>query len=331
MGASPWILGPRADSALLLGGLGLSAALAAAGHFGGAAALAWVFLLFQAGFNLPHYFQTYTLTYFDREARRTHGRRLLALALISICVPLAALAAPSPLPLRLLTTVTLVWGFWHVVQQSWGFTALYLRRAGAADASGRFWARSALLSGCAWPLAWRLAHGTLGYSAGGLSQTSLLPPLPEPAAQATAALWAIASLGFGAWIGSRLRRRLPWSPLAAAMVLLTVVQFCVGFVLIDDFVLTLVFLTAWHALQYLALVYVVQRRRETPWGQLANREEVGYFAVAVVFALLVTGAAESMRRPWGDAVYLPLLMAHYLNDGWLWKRSKNAAVAAWLS
>ncbi|MHB8416448.1 MAG: hypothetical protein ACYDCL_00120 [Myxococcales bacterium] len=329
MDGSPWILGRRADSALLLGGLALSAVFAVAGRFGGAAALGWLFLLFQAGFNLPHYFQTYTLTYLDPGARAKHRGKLLALAALSLGLPLAALAAPSPLPLRALTTLTLLWGFWHIVQQSWGLTALYLRRGGAGD-RGRSWARAALTAGCLWPLLFRLAHGTLGYAAGGLSQASLLPRLPAPAAEAAALLGALSALGYCGWILGRLRQRLPWSPLAAVMVGLTCVQFYVGFVLIDDFVLSLVFLTAWHALQYLALVFSVQRRREGRWTALAVNEEVVYFSLAVAFAFLATGAAETLPRPWGDAIYLPLLLAHYLNDGWLWRRQTNPELPRWL-
>ena len=336
MRSSPWILGPRADASFILGGVAISAAMALAGALGGARTIGWLFLLFQAGFNLPHYFQTLTLTYLDPEMRRRERRRLALLAAISLLLPLGALLAPSPTPLRLLTTVTLVWGFWHILQQSWGLAAIYLRRGASEALWGRRWARGALTLGCLWPLAWRISRGTLGYATGGLAQQSLLPQLPIAVAQAGAAAALCACVGYAGWLAMRLLRRQPAAPLAALLVGLTVVQFWIGMIFIDDFVLAIVFLTSWHALQYLALVYQVQRGRSASaepswWARLASTEEVWYFAAAVGFALVAAGVADSLPRPWGDSVYLPLLMAHYLNDGWLWKRKENPDVAGWLA
>jgi hypothetical protein len=325
--SSPWILGPRADASFILGGVGLSAAMALVGAVGGAGAIAWLFLLFQAGFNLPHYFQTFTLTYLDPETRRRQRRRLAMLGALALLLPLGALLAPSPTPLRLLTTVTLLWGFWHILQQSWGLTAIYLRRGGVGwlgrdGAWGRRWARAALTLGCLWPLAWRISRGTLGYATGGFAQPSLLPHLPLALAQAGAAVAICAFGGYAVWTAVRLLKRQPVAPLAALLVALTAAQF--------------VFLTTWHAAQYLALVFWVQRGRSrgaapSRWSSLAANEEVWYFAVAVGFALLAAGVADSMPRPWGDAIYLPLLLAHYLNDGWLWKRKENPDVVGWLA
>jgi hypothetical protein len=333
--ASPWILGPRADATFVLGGVVISGAMALAGILGGARTIGWLFLLFQAGFNLPHYFQTFTLTYLDAEMRHRERRRLAILGAASLLLPLGALLAPSATPLRLLTTFTLLWGFWHILQQSWGLTAIYLRRAGTDSPWGRRWARAALTLGCLWPLAWRISRGTLGYAKGGLAQQSLLPPLPIAWANAGAALALCASVGYAGWIGTRLLKRQPAAPLAALLVALTAVQFWVGLVFLDDFVLAIVFLTTWHAVQYLALVFQVQRARglgaeARVWSRLASSEEVWYFAVAVGFALLAAGLADSLPRPWGDAVYLPLLLAHYLNDGWLWKRKQNPDLGSWL-
>ncbi len=127
---SPWILGPGADASFILGGVAVSAAMALVGALGGARAIGWLFLLFQAGFNLPHYFQTLTLTYLDPEVRQRERRRLAVLGAASLLLPTGALLAPSPTPLRLLTTLTLLWGFWHILQQSWGLAAIYLRRGG---------------------------------------------------------------------------------------------------------------------------------------------------------------------------------------------------------
>jgi hypothetical protein len=273
-------------------------------------------LLFQVGLNLPHYFQTYTLTYFDPEVREHQAPRLWGALTVAITVPVAACLL-GPAVLHATLVVITLWGLWHITQQSRGLVGLYVRR-GAGSAQLRQRLLMALFAGSVAAVAWRIAHHGLS-----LSGESLPLALPVALALGGTALGA-----FALALTELNAARLP----AFGLTALHVAIFALA-VTVVDLNLVLVIATSWHALQYLALTYRVQLGKDDQrlFARLAQQETVLFFAVAVVFAIAAAGLGAALPKPWGQAIYLPLLLLHYLNDAWLWRPDRNPAVKEWLA
>ena len=306
---------------VLLGGALLPVGMWLGYRWVGPAAIAPLILIFQVGLNLPHYFQTYTLTYLDPAMRKREAARLWAAAAVAVTLPVAAILLG---PLALKTTLTLLtfWGFYHITQQTRGLVGLYLRRgrprAGSNDPRLRGRLLIGLFTGTGASLAMRAV--TFGPA---LNGQPFDPALPVAA--------VLAALSVGAFVSALPHVRWPTLP-ALLLAILNVGVFALA-VTVPDLNLVLVIATSWHAAQYLGLVHQAQRNREgNDWfASLARRELVGFFAIAIGFAAVMAGLGGALPKPWGQAVYLPLLLLHYLNDAWLWSPLRNPEAKAWLA
>jgi hypothetical protein len=302
--------------AVLLGGSLLPVGLWGLYHWGGASTGS-LLLAFQVGLNLPHYFQTYALTYFDPEVRRREAWRLGAALAAALAFPLGAILA-GPRALQITLAFIAFWAFLHITQQTRGLAGLYLRRGG--DTGGEL--RRPLLAflglSTAAVVAWRVTRFGLTLSG---------QPLPS-ANLAWAALSLASVLALGLSLMKLTRARLPALTLAVLHTGAMALSMSVA-----DLSLALALATSWHALQYLGLTFAVQRRRSEAllWPRLARHEAAGFFFVAMLFGLAAAGLGAALPRPWGQAIYLPLLMMHYLNDAWLWRPDRNPDARVWLS
>src|SRR5437588_2550022 len=95
-----WIVSPAYDTAFFTGSLLVPALLWAGFQLGFLTGVA-VFAIFQLLFNLPHNFQTWTLTVLDEKDRARNGRRY-AIALVAVLAIFVA-------PMLLSPTVVFPW------------------------------------------------------------------------------------------------------------------------------------------------------------------------------------------------------------------------------
>jgi hypothetical protein len=300
---------------VLLGGALLPLGLWGLHHWG-VASTASLLLAFQVGLNFPHYFQTYSLTYLNPAVRRREGLRLGATAAVAFAVPVGAILW-GPTALKWTLALISLWAFWHITQQTRGLAGLYLRRAGATDPAFRRPLLAFLFLSTAAVVAGRIAgHGWT------LSRDPL--PILKPV---TLALAAAATGALGLTLLQLRRKRLPALLITGLHTGALALSMSV-----ENLSLALALATSWHALQYLGLTFSVQRGLDEPRAlpRLARTEVVAFFGIALGFGLCGAGLGATLPSPWGQAVYLPLLMVHYLSDGWLWRPKRNPEVRAWL-
>ncbi len=133
-----WIISRRMDLAWFIGGAG-----AAYGLFFLHAGLGWdmvgVWFLWVVLLDGPHFFGTFSRTYFDRQEFRQRRRLLLGSLLWFAVGPLAVgLAgvlyaldvAAYQWPWQAFLVFFGLWAYWHIVRQHYGFLRLYQKKNG---------------------------------------------------------------------------------------------------------------------------------------------------------------------------------------------------------
>jgi hypothetical protein len=302
--------------AVLLGGALIPVGLWGLTHWG-AASTSTILLAFQVGLNLPHYFQTYGLTYLNPEVRRSAALRLWTTLAAAIALPVTAILL-GPTALRWTLAFIALWAFLHITQQTRGLVGLYLRRAGDGGPALRQPLLAFLFLSTAAVAAYRIASH-------GLTLAGEPFPLARPV---TLVLVAAATAALGLAFGRATRAHVPALALSVTHTAVMALSMSV-----DNLSLALALATSWHALQYLGLTFTVQRQQpeSLPLARLARTEVVAFFGVAIAFGFAAAGIGAALPSPWGQAVYLPLLLVHYLNDAWLWRPQTNPRVRAWLA
>lgn len=134
--STSWIVGPRTDLLCFIGAAGLGYLMFFL-HAGLALDMITVWLVWYMFLDAPHFFGTYSRTYFDREEMR--NRRVLLLG--SLAFPLigptilflsyllfASGVGWYKAPFLFLTAFVSLWAYWHVVRQHYGIMSLYNRK-----------------------------------------------------------------------------------------------------------------------------------------------------------------------------------------------------------
>jgi len=131
-----WIVSPRLDLICFIG-----AALLGYGmfflHAGLAMDMVAVWFIWYMFLDSPHFFATYSRTYFDKEEMRNRRRLLLGSLWLLIAGPVifaaclglfAADVSWYKTPYFMLVTFVSVWAYWHVLRQHFGIMSLYKRK-----------------------------------------------------------------------------------------------------------------------------------------------------------------------------------------------------------
>jgi hypothetical protein len=259
-----WIIDERSDLLWLLGGVAASYAFIAAHVLLGlpAVLLWWLWIVALDG---PHVFATLSRTYLDRQEWSTRGPLLLGSLLWFAAGPaafgLSALAG-SPVPFGAFLGLANLWAYWHVVRQHYGFLALYKKKnADLAPEDNRV--DSALLyGGLLLPfLAFILTHAEARRVLGLKAQLTWEPV-------AASACWIVVALLVAVALARQAARSLGGRPanrpkllfLAAALPLSWIV-FSPWVASRSDFAMFAVFVTAFHNIQYHAIVWFYHRNR----------------------------------------------------------------------
>jgi hypothetical protein len=299
---------------------------------GGSAAQPALLALLAWGIALDgtHVLGTYARSYLSPDAREWAGLpgrwSLLLLivgpllALVDHLVSPAARTGMGPV-FQLFLLAALLWAYWHLVRQHWGFVALYRRRAG--DPGPARLDEALLWLGCLHPFL-RFSLGP-AYAASGLP--SLLPAAALPGARlALDAACAMAGLVILAlWIGRGGPRVLGPKHLLMAIV---IAFHAAVFALLDDLLAITATLTIFHNLQYHRIVWQHEAGRgRRPLGGLVPYLAAGLALGVAWYGPRVLGshlAGPGLARNlllglgWGVAFH------HYLVDGRIW-RTRRAA------
>ena len=319
-----WLQGSVLAGVALLVFFALAPPLSAAGGAGQPALLA--LLLWGILFDGTHVVGTYARSYLvrDRPAGLPGGWSWLLLAVGPVIAVADRALAPGVLfPYFLLGA--LLWAYWHLVRQHWGFVALYRRKA--EDEVPARLDEALLWLGCLYPFV-RFSLGP-AYAASGLPQ--LLPAAALPGARvvldvlAAAAGMAVLSL----WVlRGGLRAVGPKHLLLAIVIAFHVVVFA----RLDNLLAITATLTIFHNLQYHRIVWQHEAGKgRVPLGGLLPYLACGLALGVAWYVPRVLGAHLAgpglvrnvlLGLGWGVAFH------HYLVDGRIWRMRRAPAVAA---
>jgi hypothetical protein len=269
-----WIVSRGYDLTFFVGSLAAPLLLWAAFEYGFLTGVA-VFAIFQLAFNMPHNFQTWTMSVFDADDRAKNGRRY-AVALFVVLGALALPALLSPNGVYPLVRDALVyWGYYHLVRQHFGFQRLYERRMAVAGSpasprESQLYARFLEVVSYA-PLLLRFRDPErMTIHVGERAIWVRHPILPPWLWHAIAAVYAaviVAAIAHHVIAALRGRKHL-----APRALLFAAVTLCFGLagIVIKDIVVAIAIVTSFHNLQYLGLVWFHNRTRAT----LADKEGI---------------------------------------------------------
>ena len=346
--ASGWIVSPHYDLLFFSGSCLVPLAIWAAFEAGWLTGVA-VFVIFQLAFNLPHNFQTWTLTVLDRGDRARNGRTYLTAAVaIALVLTLPLIFSPEGL-FPWVRDAVVYWGYYHLVRQHYGLQRLYERRAALAGApvsplESKLYARFIDVVSYG-PLLIRFRDRELmTIHAPGRDVWVRHPLLPEAAWKAVAAVWLLAILAAAvhhAVLLARGRRDL----LPRALLLCSItLAFGLATLACGNVIVAIAIVTTFHNLQYLGLVWFHNTTRaglgeagDEPRGENAPVDWLrsgrrGLYAagtygygLALLAPIAIFPAVPFAELPLTFAVAL-----HYYVDSRAWRFQDRPHLARWL-
>jgi hypothetical protein len=336
---SGFIVSRRYDTTFFTASLALPLVLWAAFSFGLMTGVA-VYATFQLAFNLPHNFQTWTMSILDEEDRRKNGRRY-AIALV-VCVLVFALPmALSPDGVYPWVRDALIyWGYYHLVRQHYGFQRLYEKKMGGVSAlESRLYAR--FLDAVSYlPLLIRFRDPELmTIHAGRVSAHIWHPVLPRLVWLPLAAIYgAVIAAAIVHHVVAAARGRKHLVPRALHFATVTLAFGLAGFV-IRDLIVAIAVVTAFHNLQYIGLVWFHNANRAAdgdtqgnPGVQwIAAGKLPRYVAVSLLYGVAILGPRALL--PGVRLAELPITLVvamHYYVDARIWRFKDYPRLGRWL-
>lgn len=308
--ASPWIESPAFDLAFFILSPLVGLALLVAYPVGGPA----LALAAAAMIGGPHYLASYTF-FFWQEAGDHHRRRWIVHFVVPVLiVALVALVALYQIPGVIIFTIYF-WNAWHVARQSCGILSIYRLRGGCWDDWHKRASNAAVLSVSLCMALWNLEwypelHALLATAA---------PQLPR-------VLWlasAVAAAASLAWLAASLlaRHRAGKAPTAAEWgFLATSLVLFHPYLWVRDANLATVGMLLGHFVQYLAIVWLVNRRRFSLGNAASPRPFLAMWRDPRLMLGLValTGSLFLLLQINLMAVTIALVLLHFYLDGIFW-------------
>jgi hypothetical protein len=321
--SAPWVRTARFD---LLALIGVPAVLATWGVLFWPLLAVFVGPWYQALAANPHL----TATYVRLGTEPSLWRRWRAAAVLLPAGLLLAVVAVYVLAeragLTALVTLAIGWAYWHYARQAWGVARLYQRRLAGADTADRWLLSAAIhipaVAAAIWWLS-RAPEMLIGLP---------LYAVPLPSALTTVCVW-VAPLAILPALGRA--RRGAGAGRTGRLDLATAVTsggvFYLALVINPDPEAGYFGVSLWHTVQYLAVVYVTQKRVAVSQGGpllwLTARPWCYYLAIVVTaFAFLSlpfrlahgVGLPEMAITVAGITTWLVVTLHHYLLDTWIW-------------
>jgi len=327
-GESPWMISPLVDLALFVGVTILTVIpwiVSDVLRYPG-----WYVMIGVAFVNGPHLISTWTRVYLARGER---FKRPLHYWVIPAAV--AAFGIVNELRggsgLAWVRTTIFYWASWHFVAQSWGILRIYQRKhrvVGTLDAK----LERVLLFGPAFFCMLRRLH-TGPWTLFQVEVFHVVPP--ASIVNAFGALLVLVALFY---VARRLvgARRRPWfEAVRPTYLFFNFVGFAMPFLVIQDGTSAFAAAALWHAAQYMAIVWLYNRRRyaggvdpaarAVSWASQPGRAPA-YIALLAAgaagvysLAFLIASVAKIPFQDLALVFWTGLTLAHYYVDGVIWK------------
>ena len=315
-----WIVSPVYDLALFTLAPLLGFALLA-GNWSGQA-----FALFVVGtlLGIPHYLSTFVFYFWDenREYHRAHWMAFFAgPVVITLLFTALLLADFRALPLFILYW----WNAFHVARQSCGILSIYRHRAGVRDLAQKRIANTAILAvnGCCALWSIELNPTVLPIF------TWISPALPRILWIGSAVIATAALLWLGVALTKRFRSDDPPQLPELAFLAMSLLLFT-PYLWVNDWNRAGFGILIGHFVQYLALVWLLHRRRfrsvegspaQRALARLSGDTRLLVAAIVGVGALFLVLPRASQMLPWKDAYAWfsgVIIFLHFYCDGLFW-------------
>ncbi len=324
----PWMIAPGVDALLFLGVTLLTLipwVVSDVLHYPG-----WYVILGVAVANGPHLISTWTRVYLVPGERTRRPIGYWVIPAVGMAMAIVA-DAVGGLPLRLVRSIIFYWATWHFVAQSWGVLRIYQRKHGAAERPEARLEKALIFLPAFFCALHRLYTGPWGLF--GIEVIHARPP--ALAVNALGALIvALAAAYLLVWFGGG-KRRPAHEWVRPTYLALNFVGFAMPFLVIRDGDSAFGAAALWHAVQYIAIVWLYNGRRYragidprarlVSWVSQRGRAlaYVGLIALcaAVVYSFAF-GASFFIHRPFMDIAltfWTGFTLGHYYLDGILWK------------
>ena len=336
--AARFIVSPLYDSLFFTGSVLVPALLWAAFHLSLLSGVA-VYALFQLLFNMPHNFQTWTLTLLDPGDREKQGRRYaLAAAVLLVAFGGSSLFAPESV-FPWLRDALLYWGYYHLIRQHYGFQRIYQRKMGGVGSRENFWVSRYLEAVCVLPLLWRFHDPEwMTIDAAGVRFQIHYFPLPHAAYQAAVALFLLIVVAMViAHIVLFARGRRGLLPRALLLLAVTLAFGAAG--LEKNVLIAVALLTTFHNIQYIGLVWFHNRTRAERGEARGNpaiawlqaRHIATYIGISMLYGLVLFFPRIAGSRARLAELPVTLVVAlHYYIDGRAWRFDLYPERGLWL-
>jgi len=349
---SPWVISPAYDQWFLVGAwlfpfclLGLVSVLEPT--MGRLGAIASAYLVFQF-VDCAHIFITWPVLFGDRGIRARYGDSNL---IIFAGIVLASIAATysGRATQMVYWTSFLFFGTWHNIRQHYGFLRLYQARTPSLDPGAARAEVLCLYGGTATAFFTNIHYGWL-YESFGTNVTWIQVPVFVPGVCFAIFLYGLTGTLVGIW--HRHRAGLPLGGPRLLHLLLVLSNFVLGLLVLTrgDLLLTVLFITSYHDVQYLPLVWHMGRRRyssesgakDNPLAVFFKSGHFVYFLgmlalgalihVMAVGQLSFLGGLEFTSYALTDEPglmnyvangFIATSLAHFILDGRIWKFSQD--------
>mgnify|MGYP001426977036 CR=1 FL=1 len=339
MQSSGWIVSPRYDTLFFTASLAVPLAMWAAFSAGLMTGVA-VYVAFQLLFNLPHNFQTWTMSVLDEEDRAKNGRAYAIAAVVTLLVFAVPMVLSPDGVYPWVRDALIYWGYYHLVRQHYGFQRLYERKMGGVSDRESWWYGRYLDAVSYLPLFIRFRDPELMTIHAGTARAWIHHPvLPSPVVWGLVTLYAAviaAAVIHHVWALAHGRKGM----LPRALLLLSVTAcFALAAVVISDLIVAIAIVTSFHNIQYLGLVWFHNKNRaasgdtrgNTPIAWLAGGRIALYAAVSIFYGIAIFAPRALFQTTrLGELPIAFVVAMHYFVDARLWKFKDYPKRGAWL-
>jgi hypothetical protein len=278
--------------------------------------------------NGPHLISTWTRVYLPRRERFRRPIHYWVVPGLLAAFAVGCYADGGGRGPTLVRTAIFYWASWHFASQSWGILRIYQRRHDAADGARARLEKALIFLPALFCVVHRLYTGPWT-----LFGVEILHPRPRAwmVNGLGALLAALAALYVASWIARP--RGVVWlRPLYMAM---SAFGFYLPYLVIRDGTAAFAAAALWHAIQYIGIVWLYNRRRyaggidpdarliaevSQPGRSLAYVGVIALCAAAVyAVAWAVALAAGVAFQSFALTVWTALTLGHYYLDGVIWK------------
>ncbi len=272
----------------------------------------------------PHYLSTFTF-FFWAEGRATHRRQWVLYFGVPILIAVSVYsAALFHLP-YIVQVVVYVWNTVHVARQSCGILSIYRQRAGLTDPALKSVANRAIMWTSSALAFWNIDN----YATMQRFMVLLWTGLPRAVTWVTAAAAAVSLAGLAISMWRRMRGPSPPRVPELAFLATSLLLFHPYLWIADANRATFGTLLG-HFVQYLALVWLVHRRRTVTRGTMSSPSWLTLLSASLPTLLLTSAGVGALffalqllsrGRPGQEflqAALLSLALVHFYLDGLFW-------------